>query len=203
MKEEIQVTHAKLDWPAGTMRTLIGNREPNSQWKKPMSYYEQALVKELDRLGVVGIKITMNNTVQEPGVAVWISRQREADYSWQQLLGIDNPAPSREEINSAYRKKSAPFHPDNPTNADLEMFLLLTKARDRAMEWIEMSEGRTHNMVIACDRWKEARWNLNAIRLTIGALRQTERCGTSAMMEKAFAGFAALTENVSVEHQTA
>jgi len=61
MKEEINVSHAKLEWPAGTPRTLIGNREPNSQWKKPTSYYEEMLTRELDRLGVVGIRITTNN----------------------------------------------------------------------------------------------------------------------------------------------
>jgi hypothetical protein len=198
MKEEIQVTHGKLEWPAGTPRTLIGNREPNSQWKKTTDYYEEALIKELDRLGVVGIKITTNNTAQDPGVAVWISRQRPADYSWQQILGIDSPSPTREEVNTAYRTKSRPYHPDNPSNSDLEMFLLITKARDRALEWIEMSEGRTHNMVIACDRWKEARLNLNAIRLMIGAIRTGERVGTTSMMEKAFAGYAAITEGASV-----
>jgi hypothetical protein len=197
MKEGINVSHAKLEWPAGTPRTLIGNREPNSQWKKPTSYYEEMLTRELDRLGVVGIRITTNNTAQDPGVAVWISRQRAADYSWQQLLAIDSPQPTREEISKAYREKIAPYHTDRPDKGDVEMFLLLTKARDRALEWIEMSEGRTHNMVIACDRWKEARLNLNAIRLNIAALRQIERCGTSAMMEKAFAGYAAITENVS------
>lgn len=198
MKEEITVAHGKLEWPAGTPRTLIGNREANPQWKKTSSYYEQALIKELDRLGVVGIKITTNNTPQDPGVAVWISRQREADYSWQQLLGIDSPQPTKEEIGLAYRVKIKPYHTDRPDKGDVEMFLLLTKARDRALEWIEMSEGRTHNMAIACDRWKEARLNLNAIRLNIAALRQIERCGTSAMMEKAFAGYTAITENASV-----
>lgn len=197
MKEKINVAHGKLEWPAGTPRTFIGSREGNSQWKKTMTYYEEMLVRELDRLGVVGIKITTNNTAQDPGVAVWISRQREADYSWQQILGIDNPAPTREEVNSAYRHKVAPFHPDSAGGGDPENFLLVTKARDRAFEWIEMSEGRTHNMVIACDRWKEARLNLNAIRLNIAALRQIERCGTSAMMEKAFAGYAAITEGAS------
>ena len=196
-REQIQVSHGRLEWPVGTPRTLIGNREPNPQWKKTTGYYEDALVKELERLGVVGIKITTNNTSQDPGVAVWISRQRPADYSWQQILDIDNPAPTREEVSKAYREKVQPYHTDRPDKGDVEMFLLLTKARDRALEWIEMSEGHTHNMVIACDRWKESRLNLNAIRLNIAALRQIERCGTSAMMEKAFAGYAAITETAS------
>jgi len=194
---DFSITRGKLEWPAGTPRTFIGSREVNSQWKKTLTYYEDALAKELDRLGVVSVKITTNNTAQDPGVAVWISRQKEADYSWQQLLGIDNPEPTREEITSSYRRKVAPFHPDNPGGGDPENFLLITKARDRALEWIEMSEGHQHNYVIACDRFKEARLNLNAIRMTIGAMRTMERCATSALMEKAFSGFAALTETVS------
>ena len=198
-KEQIQVSHSKLDWPAGTPRTLIASRESNSQWKKTITYYEDALLKELERMGVVGVKITTNNTAQDPGVAVWVSRQKQADYSWQQLLGIDNPSPTRDEVNSTYRRKVAPYHPDSSGGGDPENFLLLTKARDRAFEWIEMSEGRTHNMVIPCDRWKETKQNLNAIRLTIGAIRQIERCGTRGLMEKAFAGFAAITEGSHVE----
>lgn len=196
MKEEIQVTHGKLEWPANSLRTRIDARESNSQWKKPASFYEEALIKEFDRMGVVAVKITTGNTVQDPGVAVWVSRQKEADYSWQDLLGINNPSPTREEIGAAYKQKVAPFHDDKP-GRDLEMFLLITKARDRAFEWIQMSEGHLHNYAIACDRWKESKWNLNAIRLTVAAMRQMERCGTSAMMEKAFAGFAAITENSS------
>lgn len=194
MKDEIQVTHAKLQWPAGTPRTRIDARESNSQWKKTMTFYQDALVKEFGRMGVVAIKITSNNTVQDPAVAVWVSRQKEADYSWQELLGISDPSPTPAEIGSAYRSKVAPYHTDQPGKGDLEMFLLLTKARDRAMEWIEMTEGHLHNYAIACDRWKEARWNLNAIRLTVGATRQIERCASSALMEKMFSGFAQITE---------
>jgi hypothetical protein len=197
VKEQIQVTHGKLEWPAGTPRTRIDSREPNSQWKKTASFYETALLKEFDRMGVVAVKITMNNTVQDPGVAVWVSRQKEADYSWQDLLGIIDPQPSKEEISRAYRIKVAPFHTDRPDKGDIEMFMLLTKARDRAIEWIEMSEGHLHNYAIACDRYKEARWNLNAIRLTIAAMRTIERCATSALMEKMFSGLAALTEGSS------
>jgi hypothetical protein len=197
MREEIQVSHGKLEWPAGTPRTRIDMRETSNQWKKNARDYEVALLKEFDRMGVVAVKITTNNTMQDPGVAIWVSRQTQADYSWQDLLGIDNPSPTRDEIGIAYREKVKPYHADKP-GADLETFLLITKARDRAYEWIEMSEGRMHNYAIACDRFKEVRWNLCAIRLTVAALRTVERCGTSALMEKAFSGFAVLTENSSV-----
>lgn len=198
-KEEIIVTHGKLEWPAGTPRTRINDRDSNPQWKKTALFYEQAMLKEFDRMGVVSVKITTNNTVQDPAVAVWISRQKEADYSWQDLLGINDPSPTKDEIAKAYREKVVPYHTggDVKQGADLEMFLLLTKARDRALEWIQMTEGSLHNYAIACDRWAESKWNLNAIRLTVGAMRQMERCGTSAMMERAFSGFAAITEGAN------
>lgn len=48
--------------------------------------------------------------------------------------------------------------------------------------------------VIACDQFKEVRLNMAAIVLTIKAIRQIERCGTSSLLERAFKGFSALPE---------
>ncbi len=47
-------------------------------------------------------------------------------------------------------------------------------------------------MVVACDRWDRFGANLQAINLTLEALRGLERWGSSTLVEKAFAGFAAL-----------
>ncbi len=47
-------------------------------------------------------------------------------------------------------------------------------------------------MVFACDRWNKVTDNVQAIRLTVGALRGIERWGASDMLERAFAGFAQL-----------
>lgn len=46
--------------------------------------------------------------------------------------------------------------------------------------------------VFACDRWLRVADNLQAVRLTIGALRGLERWGSSEMMSRVFQGFAAL-----------
>lgn len=47
-------------------------------------------------------------------------------------------------------------------------------------------------MVMACDRYDAPSANLRSVGLAIEAMRQLERHGGGAMMERAFAGFAAL-----------
>ena len=46
--------------------------------------------------------------------------------------------------------------------------------------------------VIACDRWDRLHDNVRAIGLSIGALRGLNRWGASELLDRAFAGFAAL-----------
>lgn len=46
--------------------------------------------------------------------------------------------------------------------------------------------------VIACDAFTKVRFNLRAVGLTVEALRAIERHGSTAMLEQAFTGFAAL-----------
>lgn len=48
------------------------------------------------------------------------------------------------------------------------------------------------DLSFACDRWRRIEDNVQAIRLTIEALRGVERWGSGAMLEAAFAGFAQL-----------
>lgn len=58
-----------------------------------------------------------------------------------------------------------------------------------AVYWVgEKREER----VIACDRWSRCNDNLHAITLSVAALRGLERWGSSSIVERAFAGFAAL-----------
>lgn len=47
-------------------------------------------------------------------------------------------------------------------------------------------------MSFACDKWRTVADNMHAIELTISALRGIERWGSSSILERAFAGFAAL-----------
>lgn len=50
--------------------------------------------------------------------------------------------------------------------------------------WVERS--------MACDRWRRARDNMHAVELSIAALRGLSRWGSSTIVDRAFAGFAAL-----------
>lgn len=57
-----------------------------------------------------------------------------------------------------------------------------------AVYWVEKGRER----VIACDRWRTVDLNLRAIDLSLEALRGLDRWGATEMVERAFAGFAAL-----------
>lgn len=55
------------------------------------------------------------------------------------------------------------------------------------------------SMVFACDRWLGVKNNVQALRKTVNAIRGIERWGASDMMERAFSGFQALTDQSSGE----
>ncbi len=57
-----------------------------------------------------------------------------------------------------------------------------------AIWWVEKGK----EMVVACDRWRNINYNLSAIDRTLEALRGIDRWGASTLVDKAFAGFAAL-----------
>lgn len=57
-----------------------------------------------------------------------------------------------------------------------------------AVWWVE--KGR--EQVIACDRWQHVNYNLRAIDKSLEALRGLDRWGATQLVERAFAGFAAL-----------
>lgn len=53
------------------------------------------------------------------------------------------------------------------------------------------------NMTFACDRWMNVEDNVQAVRKTIEALRGIDRWGASDMIERAFTGFVALSDQSS------
>ncbi len=53
-------------------------------------------------------------------------------------------------------------------------------------------DSKNRPMCIACDRWDSVTGNLQAIRLTVQALRGLNRWGTGQMVEAAFTGFQAI-----------
>jgi len=52
--------------------------------------------------------------------------------------------------------------------------------------------GKKKQYVLACDRWQKVEDNIQAIRLSVAAIRGLERWGASEVLERAFTGFAAL-----------
>jgi hypothetical protein len=125
-------------------------------------------------------------------VSVWFSRKIKEDFAWQDALNLHDPAPTEEQVQAAYRPLAAKYHPDR--GGDTAMFQAVTRHRDNALRWINRKTDQRFDYSIACDLFKEVRLNMAAIVMSLKALRQLERCGTSALLERAFKGFAALPE---------
>jgi len=191
-----------LAWPSGWQRTRPQDQRKMTAWKGNATKYRDALATELDRMkspvSVISTNVPINargalTSGIEPldvGVAVYFSRQLKEDFSWQDALSIHDPAPTVEQINESYRKLAAIYHPDK--GGDVAMFQAVTRHRDNALRWVNRKTDARFDYVIACDQFKEVRLNMAAIVLTIKAIRQIERCGTSSLLERAFKGFAAI-----------
>jgi hypothetical protein len=188
-----------LLWPEGWRRTRLDDRESRPGWKKTERQAIEALELELRRFGAIAPVITRRDpqdfrTAPDPSIAVWFSRRKEEqDFSWQNALGIDNPAPTIEEIEQAFKRKAMPFHPDK--GGDIETWHALDNHKKNAIAYVNQMSGKSRDFCVPCDNFKEARWNINAIRMTVHSLRQMERDGTSGLLERAMKGFAALPEH--------
>ncbi len=191
-----------LSWPSDWPRLRPQDQRTRSSWKRTANQYRDELFKELERSKVLNAVISTNVPLglrgqmthgiepRDPGVAIYFTKPVKEDFRWQDALDLHMPAPTEDEVNAAYRKRVAKYHPDSPTG-DREMFLELTKRRDDAIAWAtQSSRGKEH--VIACDTFREVRWNLAAIAFTLKAIRQVETYGTSAMLERSFKSFLAL-----------
>jgi hypothetical protein len=171
-------------------------------WKRTANQYREDLLTELGRMKAPRAVVSSNVPVNlrglmqagvEPrdvGVAVYFTREKKEDFSWQDVLNIPNAiAATEEQVQSAYRRLAQQYHPDR--GGDLAMFQTITQARDNAVRWINRNT-QPYDYVIACDEFSQVRLNMAAIVFTIRAIRQIERCGTSTLLERAFKGFAAL-----------
>lgn len=183
-------TQIPLKWPEGWTRTLIDNRKHQAAWKKPMMFYRDAVLKELERIGVSAVTISHNDIAKEridPGVAVWFSIKPTDDFSWQAGLHLDNPAPSLEEIDKAFRALAQKHHPDavdNGSGGDKQMFIRLREYRDNAKAWVLGTNAPTLDNCIPCDRFTETRLNLAAVGQALAAFRKLERVGIPAILER-------------------
>lgn len=176
------VEEAKLQWPDGWERTRIQDRKAQSAWKRPYSHYRDSLVKELQRMGATSILLTRSpNERLDPGVSVWFSLKKE-DFSWQEGLGLDTPAPTLDEIDEAYRARAAKHHPDR--GGDIEIFKKLGEHRKNAKAWVLGTHNERHEYVVPCDKFSEARLNVAALRLAFAAFRSLERVGVPAILER-------------------
>lgn len=177
------------------------------QWKRTANQYREALITEMERMKAPSFVISSNVPLSargamtpgvEPrdvGVAVYFSRQLKEDFSWQDALDITDPYPTEDQVNSAFKRLAARYHPDLP-GGDIAMFQAAAKHRDNALRWLRQKAQQSFDFVLACDQFREVRWNMCAIGLTIKAIRQIERCGTTSLLERAFKGFAALPAHV-------
>ena len=177
-----------LRWPQDRPRTRFQDRKPQAAWKMNYSDTLKALQRELQLVKATSVLVTHNKDSEDGGVAVWLSRKPQDEYGWQDALGFIGVIPSQKEIERAYMERVRKVHPDGPT-PNIEMFRELTKHRDSALRWIRNERMVEHETVMAVDTFKEVRHNLNAIKLTLSALRQIERCGSPVMMEQAWRGF--------------
>lgn len=195
-----------LSWPDGWKRVRIQDRQGKGAWKKTLLQYKKDLEKELGRIEAKGVIITCNiqpNQMasygpepRDPSVAVYFSILPKEDYSWQDTLNVHDPNPTMEQITSAYRDLARRYHSDIP-GGDVEMMKEINLAYQKAKAWITNEYAAEHQHVIACDRYKEVRLNMNAITITLRALRSIENSGASSLLERAYKGFAAITEGES------
>lgn len=178
-----------LDWPTGWERTLIGSRKMYNGWKKTLPQSITALQAEIGRMKPSDYLITFNPSPSDrmdPGAAVYWSGSVTEDYSWQTLLGLGS-LPTIAEIEVAFKSKALPHHPDR--GGDITLFQQYTSARDQAKAWVLGTHKDKHDYSIACDRYTETRWNLNALRMALSYLRGLERVGVPGVVERSFRGF--------------
>lgn len=172
-----------LLWPDGWDRTRVTAYQKRPQWKLPREKYKAGLVRELELMGAASILITRAANERDPGVAVWFSRAKPPE-EWQDLLGIESPLPTTEEIDRAFKIKARLVHPDNPDGGDIVLFQKLDAARRAAKDYVLGKHVQRHEFVMALDLFSEARWNMNAIRLAFNSLRRLQSLGMPSVLER-------------------
>lgn len=194
-----------LAWPADYPRTRPQDQRVMSAWKRTANQYHEALSLELERIGAVASVISSNVPLNlrgtmtagiEPrdvGVAVYFSRKVKEDFSWQDVLGIRDPiAVTEAEIQDAFKRLAQLYHPDR--GGDIAMFQTVSTARANALRWLNRKTDQNFQFVIANDQFREVRLNMAAIVMSLKALRQLDRCGSTGLLERAFKGFSAIPE---------
>jgi len=183
-----------LKWPDGQERTLIDRRADRKAWKKTVRQYLERLSQQLAKLGIQQATVTFNSQPlerQDPGVALYFSEPRKQDSSWQVGLGIDNPMPTVDEINDAFKKKALIHHPDSESvrqgRGDPKLYYQYDQHKRNALAYIRGTDRA--EFAIACDRCTEPRWNVEAIRRILMAVAVMDEYGNPGTLERTFRGF--------------
>lgn len=180
-----------LRWPEGFGRTLIGERKTQKAWKKQMSVYVKSAMHELALLGAGTAEVSYNTdpdlAKRDPGVAIWFSVTRTKDTSWQAVLQIDNPNPTRQEIDKAFKRLSFKHHPDQVaggSGGDVKQYMKLEEKWRSAKAWIQGESIYTLDNCLPCDMYDEPRQNMAALKLILSHLRALQRLGNPFIVER-------------------
>ena len=185
------VEDTSMRWPDGCERTRIKDRTGSGRWQEGWKATRDRLMLELKRLDATKVLISRHESESlDPGVAVWFSRAKP-DFSWQQGLGFENPAPSVAEIDAAFRAKATKYHPDNPVTGDPELFKQFSEWRLAAKAWVTGRHNQALEYVMAIDQYKEARLNLKALQLAFYYIRRLEDIGAPGIITQALGAFRA------------
>lgn len=115
----------------------------------------------------------------------------QSDKAWQQHKLVSFPT-ARDKLYDELKRLGA-SHVVVSTNHQPDRYGIPTersRVQDHGVAVYFQYEGRA--MAMACDRFDGAAANMRSLGLAIEAMRQLERHGGGQMMERAFAGFAAL-----------
>jgi hypothetical protein len=181
-----------LRWPDNVGRTLLNDRLDQRQWKKQSSVYVKQVAHELQLLGAAIVEITYNEgdlAKKDSGVAIWYSRQRSKDTSWQRVLQIDNPNPDRAEIDKAFKRlvMANKCHPDQiagGSGGDVRLYVKLEDAWRNAKAYLEGDNAYELRNCVPMDRYIEIRQNLAAAKLYLSHWRAMMRLGNPSTVER-------------------
>jgi hypothetical protein len=186
VKPEIEVREEyPLRWPTGWPRTLVDNRKSNASWKKPFGEYRDAVILELSRMGVASATITRNELAvaqRDPGVAIWFSMKASENFDWQIGLGIDNPVPTIEEIDDAYKRLAMKHHPDR--GGDVELFKKAGQFREQAKAYVMGSATLQQDSCLPFDQFRDPKMNLAAALSALRHFRGLERLGMPSIVAR-------------------
>ena len=181
-----------LKWPENFGRTLIEERINQKAWKKQLSLYVKAVGHQLELLGAKTVLVTYNEREEDagkdPGVAIWYSRQRSKDTSWQRVLRLDNPNPTRKEIDDAFKRRvmEEKCHPDQisgGSGGDGKMYIKLDEAWRNAKAYLEGDNPYDLKNCLPMDRYIDVRQNMAGAKLYLEHLRAMYRLGNPFVVE--------------------